>query len=162
MISQSGGHADHCLDMNHSSVASDDHDILVEYGDMAVVNGVPRVLEAAREQLRFGATQIKIAVGGGTGSYSDPLDVVEFTKDEIKAAVNAASDYQTYVMAHVYNNEGIRRAVECGVKSIEHANLVDEPTLQLMKDNDVWLSAQVGVYTFIPHGYTKDQANKHR
>ncbi|WP_063850939.1 amidohydrolase family protein [Flammeovirga sp. SJP92] len=162
MISQSAGHADHCLGSNHSSIISEDHDILVEYGDMAVVNGVPKVLEAVREQLRFGANQIKIAVGGGTGSYADPLDVVEFTPEEIKAAVQAAGDYNTYVMAHVYNNDGIRRAIECGVKSIEHANLVDEATLQLMKDNDVWLSAQVGVYTFIPHGYTEDQANKHR
>jgi len=57
---------------------------------------------------------------------------------------------------------GIRRAIECGVKSIEHGNLVDEPTLQLMKEKGVWLSPQVSVYTFIPHGYTEDQAAKHR
>jgi imidazolonepropionase-like amidohydrolase len=65
-------------------------------------------------------------------------------------------------MAHVYNNEGIRRAIENGVKSIEHGNLIDRETLQLMKDNDVWLSPQVTVYTFIPPGYTEGQAAKHR
>jgi imidazolonepropionase-like amidohydrolase len=57
---------------------------------MVVVDGVSEVLKAARENLRRGATQIKIAVGGGTGSYADPLDVAEFTPEEIRAAVQAA------------------------------------------------------------------------
>jgi imidazolonepropionase-like amidohydrolase len=118
--------------------------------------------KAVRENLRQGATQIKIAVGGGTGSYADPLDVVEFTPEKIRAAMQAAADWGTYVMAHVYNSDGIRRAVDNGVKSIEHANLVDEATLRYTKDKDIWLSPQVIVYTFIPKGYTEDQANKHR
>lgn len=162
MISQSSGHADHRLDVHASALAGGLPDALMQYGDMAVVDGVPEVLKAVRENLRRGATQIKIAVGGGSGSYADPLDVVEFTPEEIRAAVQAAEDYQTYVMAHVYNVRGIRRAIENGVKSIEHGNLVDEPTLQLMKEKGIWLSPQVIVYTFIPNGYTEDQANKHR
>lgn len=163
MISQTSGHADH----RHPSDTSNLHgngtwDPMERNGDMAVADGVPEVLKAVRENLRRGATQIKIAVGGGTGSYADPLDVIEFTSEEIRAAVNAASDWGTYVLAHVYNNEGIRRAVDNGVKSIEHANLIDEKTLKYMKKNDVWLSPQVSVYTFIPKGYTPDQATKHR
>jgi imidazolonepropionase-like amidohydrolase len=122
---------------------------MVQYGDMAVVDGVPEVLKATREALRRGASQIKIAVGGGTGSYADPLDVVEFTPEEIRAAVQAVADWGTYVMAHVYNSEGIRRAVDNGVKSIEHGNLIDEATLRYMQEKDVWLSPQVIVYTFI-------------
>lgn len=163
MISQTSGHADHRNPTNASNLhGNGTWDPLVINGDMVVADGVPEVLKAVRENLRQGATQIKIAVGGGTGSYADPLDVIEFTPEEIRAAVNAASDWGTYVLAHVYNNEGIRRAVDNGVKSIEHANLIDEKTLKYMKKNNVWLSPQVSVYTFIPKGYTPDQATKHR
>jgi imidazolonepropionase-like amidohydrolase len=65
-------------------------------------------------------------------------------------------------MTHVYNNKGIRRAIEAGVKSIEHANLADEDTMKLMKETGTWLSPQVTVYTYIPNGYNEDQVNKHR
>ncbi len=162
MISQTSGHSDHRHDSDESALAGGTWDPMVRNGDMVVVDGVPEVLKAVRENLRRGASQIKIAVGGGTGSYADPLDVVEFTPEEIRAAVQAASDWGTYVLAHVYNSDGIRRAVDNGVKSIEHANLVDEETLRYMKEKDVWLSPQVIVFTFIPKGYTEDQANKHR
>jgi imidazolonepropionase-like amidohydrolase len=162
MISQTSGHADHRLDSDDISLYGGTWDAMVRWGDMVVVDGVPEVLKATRECLRRGSSQIKIAVGGGTGSRSDPLDVVEFTPEEIRAAVQAASDWGTYVLAHVYNPAGIRRAIDNGVKSIEHANLVDEATLQYMKEKDVWLSPQVIVYTFIPKGYNEDQADKHR
>jgi imidazolonepropionase-like amidohydrolase len=162
MISQTSGHSDHRHDAQRSKLIGGEDDLFVQYGDMAIADGVPEVLKATREALRRGASQIKIAVGGGTGSYADPLDVVEFTPEEIRAAVQAASDWGTYVMAHVYNNEGIRRAIDNGVKSIEHANLIDEATLLYMKEKDIWLSPQVIVFTFIPKGYTEDQANKHR
>jgi imidazolonepropionase-like amidohydrolase len=162
MISQTSGHADHRHDSEESALVYRAWDPMVRFGDMVVVDGVPEVLKAVRECLRRGSSQIKIAVGGGTGSRSDPLDVVEFTPEEIRAAVQAAEDFGTYVMAHVYNSEGIRRAVDNGVKSIEHANLIDEATLRYMMEKDVWLSPQVIVYTFIPKAYTEDQANKHR
>ena len=163
MISQSSGHADHNLPSQPTKfMANGRPDKLILSGDMAIANGAPEMLLAVREQLRRGASQIKIAVGGGTGSIADPLEVTEFLPEEIRAATQAAADFQTYVMAHVYNSDGIRRAVENGVKSIEHANLVDRETLQLMKDNDVWLSPQVTVYTFIPPGFNEGQAAKHR
>jgi len=162
MISQSSGHADHRFDAQKSKLIGGQDDLFVQNGDMAVVDGVPEILKAVREALRRGATQIKIAVGGGTGSYADPLDVVEFTPEEIRAAVQAADDFGTYVMAHVYNGRGIRRAIDNGVKSIEHGQLIDEEMLRYMKEKGTWLSPQVIVYTFIPKGYTEDQANKHR
>ena len=162
MISQSSGHADHRFDAHKSKLIGGPDDLFVQYGDMAVADGVPEVLRAVRESLRRGASQIKIAVGGGTGSYADPLDVVEFTDEEIRAAVQAAADWGTYVLAHVYNPEGIRRAVDNGVKSIEHGQLVDEATLKYMMEKGTWLSPQVSTYTVIPNGYTEDQANKHR
>ncbi len=114
-----------------------------------------------REQLRRGASQIKISVGGGTGSEADPLDVVQYTEKEIKAAVNAASDWGTYVTAHVYNTDGVRRAIDNGVKCIEHGQLMDEETLQYMKEKEIWLSPQVIVYTYHPKGFTDDQKKKH-
>jgi len=162
MISQTAGHADHRLNSDASALIGGTWDPMVRYGDMAVVDGVPEVLKATREALRMGASQIKIAVGGGTGSYADPLEVTEFTPEEIRAAVQAAEDYGTYVMAHVYNVDGIRRAVDNGVKSIEHGNLIDEETLRYMQEHDVWLSPQVIAFVEMPIGYTEDQANKHR
>jgi imidazolonepropionase-like amidohydrolase len=163
MISQSSGHADHLLPCQPTAfMAGGGPDRMILRGDFVVADGVPEMLHAVREQLRRGASQIKIAVGGGTGSIADPLEVTELLPEEIRAATQAAADFQTYVMSHVYNNHGIRRAIENGVKSIEHANLIDRDTLQLMKDKDVWLSPQVSVYTFIPPGYTEGQATKHR
>jgi imidazolonepropionase-like amidohydrolase len=162
LISQTSGHADHRSPNEPSSLLGGERDLSQKYGLSLVVDGVPQVLEAVRQQLFRGASQIKIAVSGGTGSESDPLDVVEFTPDEVRAAVQAAASWHTYVMAHAYAPDAIRMAVENGVKTIEHGNLIDEPTLQLMKDKGVWLSAQVSTYTVIPPGYTEDQARKHR
>ncbi|RKF18165.1 amidohydrolase family protein [Alginatibacterium sediminis] len=162
MISQTSGHSDHRFPTDKSVEMGGHHDLLVSEGDFVVADGVPEMLTATRENLRRGSSQIKIAVGGGTGSVSDPLEVVEFTDEEIQAATKAASDFGTYTMAHVYNNEGVRRAIDNGVKSIEHGNLIDKDTLQYIKDQgDVWLSPQVSVYTFIPAGYTEGQAHKH-
>lgn len=161
MISQTAGHSDLRFDSHKSRLIGGEDSVLVQYGHLAVADGVPNVLTAVRENLRRGASQIKIAVGGGTGSFADPLDVVQYTPEEIRAAVQAAADWGTYVMAHVYNNEGIRRAIDNGVQSIEHANLIDEPTLQLMKEKGIWLSPQVITYTVHPRGYTEDQKKKH-
>lgn len=161
MISQTSGHADHRSANSKPILLGGDWSIFNKYGHTLVVDGVPEVLRGVRETLRRGASQIKIAVGGGTGSEYDPLDVVQFTDDEIKAAVEAAKDWNTYVLAHVYNSDGIKRAIEQGVKCIEHANLVDEKTMKLMKKHDVWLSPQVIVYTYHPNGYTEDQKRKH-
>ncbi|MGE5190624.1 MAG: amidohydrolase family protein [Gemmatimonadota bacterium] len=162
MISQTSGHSDHRTDAQKSKLVGGQDDLFVQYGDMAIADGVPEVLKAVRENLRRGASQIKIAVGGGTGSYADPLDVVEFTDEEIRAGVQAAADWGTYVLAHVYNSAGIRRAIDNGVKSIEHGQLVDEATLKYMMEKGTWLSPQVIAFRDIPKGYTADQANKHR
>lgn len=163
MITQTSGHADHRTFQKPLMAATNGVPSTgMEYFDMAVADGVPEVLKAAREALRMGATQIKIAVGGGTGSYADPLDVVEYLPEEIEAAVRAADDYNTYVLAHVYNDKGAQRAIAAGVRSIEHGNLLQKETLQMMKDADIWWCPQVIVYTDIPKGYTEDQAEKHR
>lgn len=90
----------------------------------------------------MGATQIKIAGGGGVASQYDYVDVSEFRLDEVKAAVDCAKAWNTYVCAHVFTDAAIRTCVEAGVKTIEHGNLASRETLELMKEKDVWLSFQ--------------------
>ncbi len=161
MISQTSGHSDHRTDSQLGRPLSNETSVPIKFGHLAIADGRAEVLTVVREALRRGATQIKICAGGGTGSFADPLDVKQFTAEEIKAAVEAASDWNTYVCAHVYNSDGAQRAIENGVKCIEHGNLLDEETLRIMKEKDIWLSPQVIVYTFHPAGYTDDQKAKH-
>ncbi|WP_157001847.1 metal-dependent hydrolase family protein [Agromyces laixinhei] len=142
MISQTSGHAD------FSFV----YDVPEEFGGKPsrtddihftrIADGVPRVLAAVREQLRQGATQIKLTLGGGAASMYDPLNTLQYTPDEIRAAVQAASDYGTYVATHVYTPAGIARAIDAGVTSIEHGHLADEDTVKRIADAQIWLSMQ--------------------
>jgi len=111
-------------------------------GYVFVADGPAQVLERVREQLFRGASQIKIAIGGGVSSDFDPIDVTEFGPEEITAAVGAANDWGTYVMVHGYTPRAINRALDCGVTSIEHGQLLDEPTLRRIKEMGVWLSLQ--------------------
>lgn len=107
-----------------------------------LVNGRDQMLQAVRNNLYQGATQIKLAVSGGVSSYSDPLYANEFLPEEIEAAVMAAEDYGTYVMVHVHNAEAIKRALEAGVKSIEHAMLADEEAIKMIADKGAYASVQ--------------------
>lgn len=160
MISQTGGHSDHRFDAHGSALVGGTPDPMVLNDDMMLADGVPEVLKAARESLRRGANFVKICTGGGYGSFADPLEVVQYSPEEIQAAVKAAEDYKTYVATHCYNNEGIVRAIENGVKSIEHGNFLDETTLNLMKAKDVWLSPQVSAFINIIPGTTEEQIRK--
>ena len=109
---------------------------------MRVADGEWGVLAAVREQLRQGASQIKLMGGGGVASPYDPLYKLQFTPQELRAAVTAAEDYGTYVATHVYSVAGIERAIDADVKSIEHGHLADEPTIAMLAERDVWLSTQ--------------------
>lgn len=108
-------------------------------GYSAIADGVPEVLRAVREQLFLGASQIKIMAGGGISSAYDPLDTVQFTFEEMKAAVDAAADYGTYVMAHLYTPAAMQRAVKAGVKSLEHTTLMDDETGRIIKDSGAFV-----------------------
>lgn len=161
MISQTSGHSDHRQDCHRCATILNEPSVPMKYHMVAVADGADSVLVAVREAFRRGASQIKICTTGGTGSYADPLDVTQFLPQEVQAAVAAARDWGTYVCTHAYHDEGIRRAVENGVRCVEHANLATETTLQMMKDEDIWLSPQVIVYTKHPLGFTDDQKAKH-
>jgi imidazolonepropionase-like amidohydrolase len=118
------------------------------------------VLTATREDLRAGASQIKVMAGGGAASAYDPLDVTQYTLDEMKAAVEAASDWGTYVTVHAYTPKAVRRAIDAGVKCIEHGQLLDEPTIKLLAAKGIWLSLQV--LDEAPDSQTADvKAKKH-
>lgn len=141
-ISQTSGHFDA---RDYTSVPTSSDDPLYYWnrnGVFMVADGPSDVLLRVRENLRMGACQIKLATGGGVSSFYDPLDVTEFTFEEIKAAVDAASDWNTYVSVHVMTDKATRRSIDAGVKSIEHGFLVSDETLQLMSDKGVWLSIQ--------------------
>ena len=142
MISQTSGHGEYRSLNQLPGTVSREAPPGVRFGHQAMADGVPDVLKAVREQLMQGASQIKLAVGGGVMSAYDPIDVTEFSLDELKAAVGAAEDWGTYVAVHGYTVRSVRRAIEAGVKCIEHGQLLDEPTIELMAEKGIWLSTQ--------------------
>jgi len=145
MISQTSGHGDF-RSRDAAARATDSPDVMQSRGYGAIADGEAAVLTAVREQLRSGASQIKVAAGGGLSSMYDPLDSVQYLDSELKAAVRAAADWGTYVAVHAYTPIAIRRSVEAGVKSIEHAHLIDEGTMKLLADRGVFLSPQAYVF----------------
>ena len=140
-ISQTGGHADFRLPTEFPSRPGD-----VSYGErtnMAMIaDGVDAVRKRVREQLALGASQIKLHAGGGVSSSYDPLDVTQFSPEEMRAAVHAAENWGTYVMVHAYTPRAVRQAIEAGVRVVEHGHLVDEPTARLMAEKGIWISLQ--------------------
>ena len=140
-ISQTGGHGDMGFptdvprkigEMSYAEIN----------GMVAIADGPDLVLLRSREQLRQGATQLKLMAGGGVSSNYDPLDVTQYTEDEIKAAVGAAENWGTYVTVHAYTPKAIKTAISAGVKCIEHGNLADDSTAKLMADKGIWWSLQ--------------------
>ena len=90
----------------------------------------------------LGASQIKLTAGGGVASPHSPLDVSTFTEAELRAAVEAAENWGTYVTVHAYTSVAVQRAIDAGVKCIEHAHLMDEESAKLIAENGIWLSTQ--------------------
>lgn len=111
-----------------------------------IVDGVPEMLRAVRDELRKGADHIKLMVSGGVASPNDPLDSLQFTEDEIRAAVGEAQAWKRYVCAHAYAADAIARAVRCGVRSIEHGNLIDRDTARLMSENGAFIVPTLVTY----------------
>lgn len=142
MLSQTSGHGDFRLLTALPRAERDALDYTERTGVAAIADGRDEVLRRAREQLMRGASQIKIMAGGGVASPYDPLDTAQYTLDEMRAAVEAAADWGTYVCAHVYTPTGIMRCIEAGVRSIEHGQLADEETIRAMARAGAWWSIQ--------------------
>ena len=124
-LSQTGGHCD-------SRQRADDRPFFERVGSMGrLCDGVDEVRRAARAELRSGADFIKVMANGGIASPADPIHMLQFSVDELKAAVEEARNLGTYVSAHLYTDEAIRRALACGVHSLEHCNLITAETAAL-------------------------------
>lgn len=149
-ISQTGGHGDFGLPTDVPRKIGE-----LSYpernGMVAVADGADNVLMRTREQLRQGATQIKLMAGGGVSSNYDPLDVTQYTEAEFKAAVSAAENWGTYVTVHAYTPDAIKTAIKAGVKCIDHGQLADEETAKLMAEKGIWWSLQ----PFIDNGESR-------
>lgn len=141
-ISQTSGHFDFRGKNDTPANMTDPLSYWERNALIMIADGVPEVIKRARENLRMGASQLKIATGGGVSSTYGPLDVQEYTFNEIKAVVEVADTWNTYVAAHVFTDKAVQNSIKAGVKTIEHGFLIDDKTLQMMKDNDVWLSLQ--------------------
>jgi len=111
-------------------------------GGSMVADSPDEVRVRAREQLMQGATQIKLTAGGGVASPFSPLDVSTFTEPELRAAVEAADNWGTYVATHAYTPVSIQRSIAAGVRCIEHGHLMDDATARLMAEKGIWLSTQ--------------------
>lgn len=142
MISQTSGHGDFRLSTDVPVHSCGALTYLESVGMAAIADGHDQVLLRTREQLRQGASQIKLAAGGGVASNYDPLDVTEYTSDEVKAAVDAAAGWGTYVTVHAYTPAAMRMAIDAGVKCIEHGHLVDETTAKYMAEKGIWWCLQ--------------------
>ena len=141
-LSQTAGHGDFRFSNQNNASFGGDIPEYEKQGHGYIVDGVPNVLTAARENLRHGASQIKMMAGGGYSSPADPLTGNQYTFEEIQAAVATAKDWGTYVTIHSYHPEAINRAIDAGVMDIGHGQLLDEATLRKMADKGVFLSTQ--------------------
>ncbi len=143
VLSQTGGHGDFRSRVDTPSVcACGAHTSAFSH----VVDGVASVRRAAREELRRGATQVKIMASGGVASPTDPIANLQYSPDEMRAAVEEAEGWGTYAMAHAYTPGAITRAVRAGVRTIEHGNLIDVPTADLMAERGAFLVPTLVTY----------------
>ena len=141
-ISQTSGHGDFRFLFEVPRVPAGPLSHSEVEGIAAIADSPDEVRLRAREQLRQGASQIKLMAGGGIASPYNPIESTQYTEPEIRAAVEAADNWGTYVTVHAYTPRAIRQAVAAGVKCVEHGQLIDEPTAKLLADNRIWWSLQ--------------------
>jgi imidazolonepropionase-like amidohydrolase len=142
VITTTGGHGDFRELYMLPRKAGDPRSRIEQTGATMIADSPDEVRLRVREQLMLGASQIKLMAGGGVASPHSPLDVATFTEPELRAAVEAAENWDTYVTVHAYTPETIQRAIAAGVRCIEHGHLMDEATAKLMAEKHIWLSSQ--------------------
>jgi len=141
-ISQTSGHGDFRGPNDVPENPGTPLDYMQRVGHTLIADGVPEVIKRTREVLRMGATQIKAMAGGGVSSLYDPLDVTEYTFDEMKAIVEVARTWNTYVAIHANTDAAIRLWIDAGAMSVEHGFFITEDTAKLMAQKGVWWSMQ--------------------
>jgi imidazolonepropionase-like amidohydrolase len=132
-------------------------------GTTVIADGVPEVLSAARLQMRNGSAFLKMFTSGAVSGMYDPLDIVEYSYEEIKAAADEARRWNTYLAVHSYNDEGTRLALEAGAMAVEHGNLMTEETMKLLAEKGAFLNAQTGVFlSDPPDSWSEGNKNRQR
>ena len=145
MITTSGGHGD--LRMLTEIPRNGAQLSVAELsGGAMMVDDVGSLRQRVREQLLQGASQIKLVGSGGVSSPRSPLDMLTFTEEELRSAIDVARDWNTYATVHAYTPAAVRRAIDAGAACIEHAHLIDEDTARLIADRGIWLSFQPFLY----------------
>ena len=163
-ISQTGGHGDHRARSSRVTVPT----VPGLTSETILADGADEVRRAAREVLRRGADQVKLMASGGAASPSDELDHVQFSVAELGAAVEAARAVGSYVLAHAYGPRAIQNCLEAGVRSIEHANFLDEETAdRMLAADDAYLVPTIITYELLATheaggGWTQDMVRKIR
>jgi imidazolonepropionase-like amidohydrolase len=157
-LTQTGGHGDF-------RSSGDDSEPLCRHSVGRVVDGVDQVRRAARDEIRKGAGHIKIMASGGVASPTDRIDSTQFSEEEIRAVVEEAEAANIYVAAHAYTGRAINRCLENGVRTVEHGNLLDDRSLDLLLDRDAFLVPNVGVYGLLKrvgedYGQSAESARK--
>jgi imidazolonepropionase-like amidohydrolase len=135
-LSQTCGHGDFRFDSQVDAAATNQ----VGLGISRIVDGRDEMLKATRQNLFNGADYFKVMIGGGVSSPKDPLHSLQFTPDEILAAVEVAEMWDTYVACHVYHDEHIQRGLDLGIKVFDHAQFITEDTCRNLKDADAFIS----------------------
>jgi imidazolonepropionase-like amidohydrolase len=142
VITITSGHGDFRQTYEVPRRLGDPRSRIEQIGASMIADSPDEVRLRVREQLMLGATQVKLTAGGGVASPHSPLDVSTFTEPELRAAVEAAENWGTYVTVHAYTPASIQRAIAAGVKCIEHGHLMDDATARLMAEKGIWLSTQ--------------------
>jgi imidazolonepropionase-like amidohydrolase len=142
VISVTSGHGDFRQLFELPRVLGAPPSRMEQLGASAIADSPDEVRVRVREQLMLGASQVKLTAGGGIASPHSPIDVSTFTEAELRAAVEAAENWGTYVTVHAYTPAAIQRAIAAGVKCIEHGHLMDETSAKMISDKGIWLSTQ--------------------
>lgn len=142
IIATTGGHGDFRSTAELPRILGGPLPRMSQIGAAMIADSPDEVRVRVREQLLLGAAHIKLTAGGGIASPHSPLDVATFDEDELRAAVQAAANWNTYVGVHAYTPVAIQRAIAAGVKVIEHGHLMDEASARLIAEKGIWLSFQ--------------------
>lgn len=142
LISQTSGHGDFRKPRDLHPFLDGGSSQMQRLGYYRIVDGPAQMLAVVRENLRNGATQVKLMGSGGVGSDFDPIDSVQFRPEEIQAATNALADWGTYAASHLHNDAAIKRALENGVKSIDHGSQMTDESMRLLQDKGAYLNPQ--------------------
>lgn len=162
MISQTSGHGDFRFPYEVPAPMNGPLSHGDAIGGGSIADGPDQVMKRVREQLMHGASQIKLAAGGGVASNYDPIDVSQYTEAEFRAAVDCAENWGTYVAVHAYTPRAIQTAIRGGVRCIDHGQLMDEETARIMADKGIWFSSQAFIQNEFANPFPEGSANREK